>query len=210
METLVPTLDVQSLRATSKLHHPNLSFDTKSLPSKLLEFTIDAIRSSATTSEEQALGFFTRQKLKKLTTWDQWQQGETKQLNQFYGIQMFGEPIAPPLDHNTIILRPHWQYHIKWCGTRQPCLCCNGSKYAALLLHELALLFLLRQVNNFALVCTNQALADKIFDIIGKKLQLPKEDKPPFAKMGLIHDFNGMDVLQTDSYIKISCATYID
>ena len=28
--------------------------------------------------------------------------------------------------------------------------------------------------------------------------------------MGLIHDFNGTNVLQTDSYIKISCATYID
>ena len=28
--------------------------------------------------------------------------------------------------------------------------------------------------------------------------------------MGLINDFNGIDVHQTDSYIKISCATYID
>ena len=56
METLVPMLDVQSLRAISKLCHPNLSFDTESLPSDILKFTIDAIRSSATTSEEQALG----------------------------------------------------------------------------------------------------------------------------------------------------------
>ena len=55
MEILVPTLDVQSLRAISKLCHPNLSFDTELLPSDLLKFTIDAIRSSATTSEEQAL-----------------------------------------------------------------------------------------------------------------------------------------------------------
>ena len=58
------------------------------------------------------------------------------------------------------------------------------------------------------LACTNHSLEDNIFNIIGKKL--PKEDKPPFAKMGLIHDFNGINVLQTDSYIKISCATYID
>ena len=66
------------------------------------------------------------------------------------------------------------------------------------------------RLTTFALACTNQALADKIFHIISKKLQLPKEDKPPFAKMGLINDFNGIDVQQTDSYIKISCATYID
>ena len=70
--------------------------------------------------------------------------------------------------------------------------------------------YLLRQVDDFALACTNEALANKIYDIIGKKLQLPKEDKPPFAKMGLINDFNGIDIAQTDMYIKISCETYID
>ena len=69
---------------------------------------------------------------------------------------------------------------------------------------------MLRQVDDFALECTNQALADKIYDTIGQKLQLPNEDKPPFAKMGLINNFNGIDVLQTDRCIKISCMTYVD
>ena len=54
---------------------------------------------------------------------------------------MFGEPIAPPVDKRTILLCPHWQYHIKRCGTRRARLCCNGSKYAAPLLHELALTY---------------------------------------------------------------------
>ena len=54
---------------------------------------------------------------------------------------MFGEPIAPPIDRKMIILRPHWQYHIKRCGTRPARLCCNGSKYTAPLLHELALTY---------------------------------------------------------------------
>ena len=54
---------------------------------------------------------------------------------------MFGEPIAPSIDQNTIILRPHWKYHIKRCGTRRAPLCYNGSKYAAPLLHELALTY---------------------------------------------------------------------
>ena len=71
-------------------------------------------------------------------------------------------------------------------------------------------MYLLRQVDNFAPACTNKALANKIYDTIGKKLQLPNEDKPPFSKMGLIKDFNGINVIQADSYIKISCATYID
>ena len=141
MDISVPTLDIHSLRAISSLRHPDTRFDANNLPSDLLEFTIDAIRSSATTSEEQALGFFTRRKLKKLITWNEWQQGETKQLNQFHDLQMFGEPIAPPVDRKAIILRPHWQYHIKRCGTRRARLCCNGSKYAAPLLHELALTY---------------------------------------------------------------------
>ena len=54
---------------------------------------------------------------------------------------MFGGPIALPLDQNTIILRPNWQYHIKRCSNRRVRLCYNGSKYAALLLHELALTY---------------------------------------------------------------------
>ena len=92
-------------------------------------------------SEEHALGFFTCCKLKKVTTWSKWQQGKTKQLNQFHNLQMFGKPIAPPIDCKTIILRPHWQYRVKRCGTRQARLCCNGSKYAASLLHKLALTY---------------------------------------------------------------------
>ena len=70
--------------------------------------------------------------------------------------------------------------------------------------------YLLHQVDELALACTNQELADRIYDIIGQKQQQPNEYKPPFAKMGLINDFNGIDVFQTNSYIKISCATYID
>ena len=54
---------------------------------------------------------------------------------------MFGKPIAPPIDCKTIILRRHWQYHIKRCSTRRVCLFCNGSKYTAPLLHELALTY---------------------------------------------------------------------
>ena len=69
---------------------------------------------------------------------------------------------------------------------------------------------LLRQVDNFALACTKEAPADETCDITGKKLQLLKEDKAPFLKMGLTSDFNGMDVSQTDACIKLLCAACID
>ena len=47
-------------------------------------------------------------------------------------------------------------------------------------------------------------------NIIDKKLQLPNKDKPPFAKMGFTHDFNGINALQTDTHVELSCATRVD
>ena len=47
------------------------------------------------TPEEESLGFFTCLKLQKLNTWEEWEKGEHKQLNQFYLQHMFGEPVDP-------------------------------------------------------------------------------------------------------------------
>ena len=69
---------------------------------------------------------------------------------------------------------------------------------------------LLRQVGDFALACTNKAIADKMCDIIGEKLQLPNEDERPFARMGLTHNFNGINASQTNAHIELSCATHVD
>ena len=33
------------------------------------------------TPKEEALGYFTRRKLKKLSTWNEWEAGEHKQIN---------------------------------------------------------------------------------------------------------------------------------
>ena len=54
---------------------------------------------------------------------------------------MYVELIIKPTDKNAIILRPHWQYHVKRCGTRRARQCCDGSKRAAPLLHALALTY---------------------------------------------------------------------
>ena len=69
---------------------------------------------------------------------------------------------------------------------------------------------MLRQVDDFAIACSDQSVADKTYDIIGEKLRLPKEDKIPFTKLGLIDDFNGIDVEQSRDYIQLSCSNYID
>ena len=48
-----------------------------------------------------------------------------------------------------------------------------------------------------------------IYARIGQELQLPGETEPPFVDEGLVESFNGVDILQTRDYIKLSCTTYI-
>ena len=74
-----------------------------------------------------------------MDTWNEWEFGEQKQLNQFERLGMYGTPINRP--KGAIVLRPHWQYHIKRCGTRQAQQCCDGSKQAAPMLHALASIY---------------------------------------------------------------------
>jgi hypothetical protein len=45
-----------------------------------IKIAINTLNSASITAEEQALGHFTRRKLKKLTTWNEWEAGEHKQL----------------------------------------------------------------------------------------------------------------------------------
>lgn len=69
---------------------------------------------------------------------------------------------------------------------------------------------MLRQVDDFAIACNDECTAKEIYGIIGSKLRLPNEPKDPFAYLGLIKDFNGIDVTQTRTYIKLSCPNYIN
>jgi len=71
-------------------------------------------------------------------------------------------------------------------------------------------ILLLRQVDNFAVACPNEDLANRLYAQIGKALQLPSEDTPPFKYLSLIKDFNGLDVAQYSDAIKLSCEKYTD
>jgi hypothetical protein len=322
-----PTLTVADVRHIAAIRHPDLDFSEQSISAAEIQVIIHAIQSQAITPAEQALGRFTRRKLKKLDTWPLWLEGERKQLDQFVALRMYGKPVPRP--KNAIVLRPHWQYSIKSDGTRRSRNCCDGSPRAAPVLHGIAstysscveqpvqrmffalaaqmnykvygadatdayahspppetptfvsiddayaewyehmygtkldrshvlpvlhalqghpesgrlweqhinrilhtkgldfrstthdksiysakheghTILLLRQVDDFALACPDEAVAKHIYGLIGKGLQLPTEDKPPFKYLGLLSEFNGLDVEQFDDSIVLSCGRYIE
>ena len=60
-----------------------------------------------------------------------------------------------------------------------------------------------RQVDDFAVACNYEATATIVCDKIDEALTFP------IKRQGLLAVFNGMDILQTEDYIKISCKTYI-
>ena len=323
----VPSLTVADVRAIAALRYPDVDFSEHSVTTEQVGILLQAIQSQAITPAEQALGRFTRRKLKNLTTWPEWRHGEHKQLDHFHALRMFGSPVSKP--HKAIVLRPHWQYSVKRDGTRRSRNCCDGSPKSAPVLHGIAstysscveqpvqrlffalaaqlghkvyggdaqdayahspppetptfvtiddayadwykerhgqdidrsqvlpvlhalqghpesgrlweahinsILFspklgfkstthdrsiysatirgervlLLRQVDDFALSCSHEAIARHIYDIIGRSLQLPSETSPPFKYLGLLTDFNGLDVHQYDDSIVLSCERYID
>ena len=104
----------------------------------MIKIAINTLQSGSITPKEADIGHFTRQKLKKLSTWNDQKKGEHKQQNQFYDQKMFGDAIDPViLPRNTIILQPHWNYIVKRSGMRQSRQCCNGSKFATPLLHAI-------------------------------------------------------------------------
>jgi hypothetical protein len=134
-DTVVHTLTIADIRSISSVRFHDDDFSSPSVPISALGIALRAIRSQATTAAEQSLGHFTRRKLKQLDTWPLWHAGELKQLDQFHSLGMFGTPVPRP--RGAIVLRSHWQYHIKRDGTRRARNCCDGSPRAAPTLHRL-------------------------------------------------------------------------
>ena len=60
-----------------------INMSETAIPTEVIKLIINSLGSDAITPEEQALGYYTRKKLKKLSTWDQWLAGEKKQIDQF-------------------------------------------------------------------------------------------------------------------------------
>ena len=71
---------------------------------------------------------------------------------------------------------------------------------------------LLRQVDNFLLGVENEQSARNLFNDIGKKIQFPTEVEQgivPFEFLGIVKDYNGVDITQTPDYVEMSCRNYI-
>ena len=134
----VPELSVNQLRTIASHLHPKVDFSESSISAEEIGYCISALSSRTLTAEEEALGSFTRRKLKMLSTWDEWQAGEFKQLDRFATLRMYGAPVPHLSDPKAIILRPHWQYKVKSNGVRRSHNCCDGSPRAAPVLHGIA------------------------------------------------------------------------
>lgn len=80
--------------------------------------------------------------------------------------------------------------------THEPCL------YSGVI-NNSRILFL-RQVDDFAIAATSESVATHVLDLIEDQLTIP------LKRLGLVSLFNGLDIEQTQSYIKISCTTYIN
>ena len=62
-------------------------------------------------------------------------------------------------------------------------------------------IYLLIKVDDFAIACYNEYLSKDIYNQIGVTLQLPIESDGPFAYLGHVTDFNGIDIEQSRKYI---------
>ena len=71
------------------------------------------------------------------------------------------------------------------------------------------MIYFICQVDDFALACQDEKTAIDIYDILGSHLKLPTETKVPFKYMGPIDDFNGINIVQSQEHIELSCSKYI-
>ena len=87
--------------------------------------------------------------------------------------------------------------HVKLKPTvHEPCL------YSGIVDNEKV--YLMRQVDDFAIACKNPVVANKVIQMISEKLSVPMHH------LGVLKRFNGVDIDQTTDYIKISSSTYLN
>ena len=109
-EDHVMSLSIADIRAIASIRHyddEDVDLSEEAIPAEMIKLCINTLNSDHITPEEQSLGFYTRKKLKRLTNWNDWKAGETKQIKQFMDQGMFGNPIDPsvlPLPDGAVVL----------------------------------------------------------------------------------------------------------
>ena len=81
------SLSISTIKSITRLR-TNETFDDFEPSYEEIVLAINALRSTEVTPEEQALGRYTRRKLKTLENWPQWSAGEQKQLDQFHDLSL--------------------------------------------------------------------------------------------------------------------------
>ena len=69
MEEHIMSLSVEDIRAITSIRHEDVDISTTAISSEMIQLCINTLNSDHMTKEEQALGYFTMKKLKKLSTW---------------------------------------------------------------------------------------------------------------------------------------------
>ena len=67
-----------------------------------------------------------------------------------------------------------------------------------------------RQVDDFAIGSNTAGAASKLISLINDKITTEDKGIGVITAQGQFSHYNGIDVNQTQDYIKISCETYID
>ena len=74
------------------------------------------------------------------------------------------------------------------------------------------LVYLLRQIDNCSCVCCDQKTTEKVFNTIARKIRFKLEEENgiiPFEFLGVICDYNDVDIKKTSHCIDMSCENYI-
>ena len=64
-------MSTADVRAIAKLRHEDADVSGEAIPTEMIQTCINTLNSDHMTEEEAALGYFTRKKLKTLTTWNE-------------------------------------------------------------------------------------------------------------------------------------------
>ena len=68
LEEHVMSLSIEAKRAIASVRH-GIDMSESAISSEMIQLCINTLNSDHMTKEEQALGYFSRKKLKRLTTW---------------------------------------------------------------------------------------------------------------------------------------------
>ena len=67
----IATLSIDDIKSIAAIRDPHVEFDENIVPTEMIQLCINTLTSDKISSEEEALGYFTRKQLKRLSTWSE-------------------------------------------------------------------------------------------------------------------------------------------